>query len=303
MNTPTTLAHRKIAFTPVVCLCLAATWLIWGSMYLAIKWALDSFPPFYQMGTQFIVAGVLLGAYALWSGSRLPTARQWIGASVLGALLLGGGYGFTALAQTGVGSGLVVAFNAVVPTLIAVAELPYGVRPTRMQAIGIVLGLSGIVMLSQGQGFGASPLGLVSMCVACLTWTLGSVWAVHGLPGGARIHLAEGFMGHASQMLVGGILLLLGSWLVGEHPVWPPDTRGLLSWVYLMVCGSLIGYTAYMVLLERTTPGLAASYTYVNPVVAMTLGVALGDELVTGFEWFSVAIVLAGVVLLMWRRA
>jgi drug/metabolite transporter (DMT)-like permease len=302
MNTAMAVARPRISFTPVVCLCLAATWLIWGSMYLAIKWALDSFPPFYQMGTQFVVAGLLLGAFSLARGAALPSAVQWLGAAVLGALLLGGGYGFTALAQTGVGSGLVVAFGAVVPTLVALAELPYGIRPKRIQAVGIGLGLAGIVMLSQGQGFGASLTGLLSMCVACVTWAVGSVWAVHGLPGGYRLQLAPGFMGHASQMLVGGLLLLIGAWAVGEQPTWPPDPRALASWAYLVVCGSLIGYTAYMLLLERTTPGLASSYTYVNPVVAIVLGLALGDETVSAFEWIAVAVVLLGVVLLMWRR-
>jgi len=296
-------ARPATLYTPVVLLCLGATWLIWGSMYLAIKWALDSFPPFYQMGSQFVVAGMLLGAVALLRGAPLPNRRQWAGAAVLGALLLGGGYGFTALAQTSVGSGLVVAFGAVVPSLVALAELPYGIRPNARQTLGIVLGLAGIVLLSQGQGFGGSLAGLLSMCVACVTWSLGSVWAVHGLPGGARLHLAPGFMGHASQMLVGGGLLLLAAWAVGEQPAWPPAGRALASWCFLVVCGSLIGYTAYMLLLERTSPSLAASYTYVNPVVAIVLGVALGEEVVTAFEWLAVGVVLAGVVLLMWPRA
>lgn len=303
MNTPSATAGPATLYSPVVLLCLGATWFIWGSMYLAIKWALDSFPPFYQMGTQFLVAGCLLGAFALLRGAALPNRRQWAGAAVMGALLLGCGYGFTALAQTSVGSGLVVAFGAIVPTLVALAELPYGIRPNRRQAVGIALGLVGIVLLSQGQGFGASLMGLLAMCVACLAWSLGSVWSVHGLPGGARIHLAPGAMGHASQMLIGGALLLIGAWAVGEHPVWPPQSRALASWAYLMVCGSLISYSAYMVLLERTTPSLAASYTYVNPVVAIVLGVALGEEAVTGFEWLAVGIVLLGVVLLVWRRS
>jgi drug/metabolite transporter (DMT)-like permease len=303
MNSPTATVIAANRFTPVVLLCLGATWFIWGSMYLAIKWALDSFPPFYQMGTQFLVAGCLLGAFALLRGARLPDRRQWAGAAVMGALLLGCGYGFTALAQTSVGSGLVVAFGAVVPTLVALAELPYGIRPNRRQVAGIGLGLVGIVLLSQGQGFGASLMGLLAMCVACVAWSLGSVWSVHGLPGGARLHLAPGSMGHASQMLIGGALLLIGAWAVGEQPVWPPGGRALASWAYLMVCGSLISYSAYMVLLERTTPGLAASYTYVNPVVAIVLGVALGEEVVTSFEWLAVGIVLCGVVLLVWRRS
>lgn len=272
-------------------------------MYLAIKWALVSFPPFYQMGSQFLAAGALLAVIARMRGAAWPTRREWMGGAVLGFLLLGIGYGLTAMAETSISSGLVVAFNAVVPTLLVLAEWPYGVRPAARQITGVVIGLIGIVMLTQGQGFSASLAGLLAISGACVAWALGSVWAVHGLPGGAKISTAPGSMGHASQMLIGGLLLLLASWAVGEAPMWPPQPLALASWAYLAFAGSLISYTAYMVLLERTTPSLAASYTYVNPVVALALGVTLGHEQVTAFEWVAVCVVLAGVVLLLWRRA
>ena len=221
----------------------------------------------------------------------------------MGALLISGGYGFMALAETSVGSGLVVAFTAIVPTMVVLGEWPYGVRPGRRQAAGVAIGLIGIVMLTQGQSFGASIAGLLAVIASCATWTIGSVWSVHGLPGGARVHTAPGFMGHASQMLVGGVLLLLASSVIGEKPGWPPAPLALLCWGYVAVAGSLISYSAYLILLERTTPALATSYTYVNPVVALLLGVTLGQELVTGYEWLAVAIVLSGVVLLMWPRS
>ena len=271
-------------------------------MYLAIKWALVSFPPLYQMGTQFLMAGAVLAAVSRLRGDAWPDRSQWIGGAVLGLLLLGAGYGLTALAETSVSSGLVVAFNAVVPTLIALLEWRYGVRPAPRQIAGICIGLAGIIMLTQGQGFSASPFGLLAISGACVAWSLGSVWAVHGLPGGARLNLAPGFMGHASQMLTGGLMLLAVSVAVGEHPSWPPQPVALASWVYLAIAGSLISYTAYMLLLERTTPSLAASYTYVNPIVALALGVKLDGEVVSGFEWLAVSVVLAGVILLLWRR-
>lgn len=282
--------------------CLAATWFVWGSMYLAIKWALVSFPPFFQMGSQFLAAGVLLAAVARIRGAAWPSRREWLSGAVLGCLLLGVGYGFTAIAETSISSGLVVAFNAVVPTLLVLAEWPYGVRPAPRQLAGVAIGLGGVVMLTQGQGFSASLTGLLAISCACIAWVLGSVWAVHGLPGGARLSTAPGSMGHASQMLIGGVLLLILSWVVGEVPSWPPQPRALASWIYLAFAGSLISYTAYMILLERTTPSLAASYTYVNPIVALVLGITLGNELVTSFEWLAVSIVLVGVALLLWRR-
>ena len=303
MNTGSATHGSRDAWPPVVLACLAATWFLWGTMYLAIKWALVSFPPFYQMGSQFVVAGAVLTVVARIRGSAWPNAREWLGGAIMGALLISGGYGFMALAESSVGSGLVVAFTAIVPTMVVLGEWPYGVRPDRRQVTGVAFGLVGIVMMTQGQGFGASLAGLLAVITSCTTWTLGSVWSIYGLPGGAKVHTAAGFMGHASQMLVGGAILLIASWTIGEKPTWPPAPLALLCWGYVAIAGSLISYTAYLLLLERTTPALATSYTYVNPVVALLLGVTLGQEVVSRFEWLAVAIVLCGVILLMWPRA
>ena len=290
------------ALPGLIVACLAATWLIWGSTYLAIKWALISFPPFFQMGTRFLAAGLLLGLFAAWRGARWPARNEWLSAAILGALMLGGDYGATALAQVSVSSGLVVAFIAVVPALVALAEWPYGVRPSRAQAAGITLGLVGVLMLAQGQGFSGSLSGLLALAVACTTWSVGSVWARHGLPGGRQLTLAPGAAGYASQMLAGGLLLLALSALLGEQPSSHPDARALASWVYLVVAGSLVGFSAYMVLLQRTSAALASSYTFVNPVIGLVLGVLLGGEVVSGFEWAAAGVVCAGVVLLLMGR-
>ncbi len=290
------------ALPPLIVACLAATWLIWGSTYLAIKWALVSLPPFFQMGTRFVAAGLLLGAWAAWRGAAWPTPRQWSSAFVLGALLLGGGYGLTAVAQTHVSSGLVVAFIAIVPALVALAQLPYGVRPTRLEAAGIALGLAGVVGLTQGAGFSASWPGLLAIALACLSWSVGSVWALHGLPGGRGLALAPGAAGYASQMLAGGLLLLATSWVAGETPGWPVDARALASWLYLVVAGSIIGFSAYMVLLQRTSAALASSYTFVNPVIGLLLGVTLGGETISAGEWLAAAVIAGGVLMLLAGR-
>lgn len=295
--------HATRAPRTLVLGCLAVTWFVWGSMYLAIKWSLDAFPPFLLMGSQFVAAGLLLGGACRLRGAPWPRAAQWLGAVVLGALLLGGGYGFTALAETQVGSGLVVAFGAIVPTLIAIAEVPYGRKPGRRQAAGIVIGLAGIVLLTQGKGFGASPLGLLYITLACVTWVIGSVWAIYGLPGGRALRCAPGLMGCASQMFAGGLLLLGAAQFAGETLAWPPPAAAAWSWLYLMFAGSLAGYTAYMLLLEHTSATLAASYTYVNPVVALALGIWLDGERVSAMEFVAIGAVLAGVVLLLWAPA
>jgi drug/metabolite transporter (DMT)-like permease len=254
------------------------------------------------MGSRFVAAGLLLGAFALWRGAHWPNRGEWFSALVLGALMLGGGYGATAMAQTSISSGLVVAFIAVVPALVALAQWPYGVRPSRLETAGITLGLAGVWLLTQGQGFTASPTGLLAIGLACITWSLGTVWAMHGLPGGRRLTLAPGAAGFASQMLAGGALLLAASWLAGEQPVLPPDDRALASWFYLVVAGSLVGFSAYMVLLQRTSAALASSYTFVNPLIGLVLGATIGGEYISGFEWSAAGVVSAGVVLLLLGR-
>jgi drug/metabolite transporter (DMT)-like permease len=282
--------------SPIVLACLAATWLIWGSTYFAIKIALISFAPFFQMGSRFLVAGLLLLAWCRWRGTALPQPRQWRNAAVVGALMLGGGMGFTAVAEVSVGSGLVVAFIAVVPMMIALVNRCYGVRTGRMEAAGIGVGLVGVLLLTQGEGFQASLSGLIAITVACVTWSIGSVLSQRTLP------LAPGAMGFASEMVCGGAVLLLLSALTGEQINWQPEPRALAAWAYLVVMGSLLAFNAYMVLLSRASAGLASSYTFVNPVIAMLLGVALGGETVSGFEWTAVSVVLAGVLLLLAAR-
>ena len=293
----TTLASRSLQASPLsgllLLLCLAATWLVWGSTYLAIKYALISFPPFFQMGTRFLFAGALLIAWMRWRGAPWPDATQWRNALLVGTLMLGGGMGGTAYAEVTVGSGLVVAFIAVVPLMIAALNRLYGVKPSRLELAGIGVGLAGVLMLTQGAGFQASPAGLAAIAIACVTWSIGSVLSQRSLP------LAPGATGFASEMICGGVVLLLLSVLNGETPQWPTQPVAAAAWFYLVVFGSLIAFNAYMVLLSRASAGLASSYTFVNPVIAMLLGVAVAGEVVTGFEWLAAAVVLVGVVLML----
>jgi drug/metabolite transporter (DMT)-like permease len=277
---------------PLVIACLAATWLVWSSTYLAIKYALVSLPPFFQMGTRFLVAGALLLAWAAWRGAPMPGATQWRNAAVVGALMLGGGMGGTAYAELTVSSGLVVAFIAVVPVLIALFNLPFGIRPSRLETAGMLVGLAGVLMLTQGAGFAGSPSGLAAIALACVAWSVGSVLSQRRFP------LAPGAAGFASEMIAGGTVLMLLSGLAGERPAWPPAPAALAAWLYLVVFGSLIAFSAYMLLLARTSAALASSYTLVNPLLGMLLGIVFGAEVVTGWEWLAALVLLGGVVLL-----
>jgi drug/metabolite transporter (DMT)-like permease len=222
-----------------------------------------------------------------------PDRRQWRNALVVGTLMLGGGMGGTALAEVSVGSGLVVAFIAVVPLMIAALNLLWRVVPGRLELAGIAVGLAGVLMLTQGAGFQASPAGLAAIVVACLTWSLGSVLSQRSLP------LAPGATGFASEMICGGVVLLALSLLAGERPAWPPQPVAVAAWFYLVGFGSLIAFNAYMLLLARAPAGLASSYTFVNPVIAMLLGVAVAGEVVSSFEWLAAGVVLVGVVLML----
>lgn len=287
-------------WSPLVAACLAATWLIWGSTYYAIKLALVSLPPFVQMGSRFVAAGLLMLAWTTWRRAPLPSRRQWAHAAIVGTLMLGGGMGGTAYAEQTVGSALVVAFIAIVPVLIALLWMIWGRFPNQRETAGIGIALAGVLLLTQGAGFQSSWPGLAAIAIACVTWSVGSVLTQRTLA------LAPGAVGFASEMLCGGVSLLALAALGGEWPImrqyWPPQPIAVGAWLYLVVAGSLLAFNAYMVLLARVPPLLASSYCYVNPVIAMLLGTLAGGEVVTGREWGAAAVILIGVVILLLDR-
>jgi drug/metabolite transporter (DMT)-like permease len=282
--------------TPLVIGCLAATWLIWGSTYLVIRIALIGFPPFFMMATRFLCAGCLLLIWQLARGAKLPSLREWRNALLVGALMLGGGMGGTAYAEQTIASGLVVAFIAVIPLLLIVINLAFRVYPRRGELLAVAVGFGGVIMLTQGAGIHASPAGLFAVALGSLGWALGSVLSQRGFV------LAPGATGFATELICGGVALLLMSALGGEPWQWPTQSSAWMAWLYLVTFGSLIAFNAYMVLLARTTTTLASSYTLVNPLVALFLGVTLGKETVSTWEWAASGIVMSGVVLLFISR-
>lgn len=291
MNTAV-LRSLHSAKAPLLLPSLLACYLVWGSTYLAIRWALVSFPPFFQMGTRFLAAGVLMMAWVLWRGGPLPSLRQWRNALAVGSLMLGAGMGLMASSELYIGSGLVAAFIAVVPMLVCGWGLLVGLRPGRLELAGMAVGLAGVLLLVRGASFSAAPAGLAYIAAATLAWSLGSVLSTTRLP------LAPGAAGFASEMLCGGAVLMLVSLATGEQFAGSPEPLALAAWVYLVVFGTLIAFSAYLYLLAHASPAVATSYAFVNPVIALLLGVALANEAVTAGEWLACGVILFGVFLI-----
>jgi drug/metabolite transporter (DMT)-like permease len=280
--------------SPRILACLAATWFIWGSTYLAIKFALISLPPYLQMGSRFVVAGLALMLWMKFRGATMPSAIQWRNALIVGALMLGGGMGGVANAEQTIASGLVVTFIAVQPMLQAALLSLWKIYPTRLECLGIVIGLVGVVMLVNGQGFSSSVAGLIAITSAISAWAVGSVLSQKLTP------LAPGATGFGSEMLMGGLVLLGLSGINGEHVTFPLAAESVIAWAYLVIFGSLIAFNAYMVLLDQAPPALATSYSFVNPIIALILGVSFGQEMISQWEWFSATIIVAGVILIVY---
>ena len=293
MNTTPGERASSPPLSPLVVGCLAATWLIWGSTYLAIRFALVGFAPYFLMATRFVCAGALLLGWQMARGAAMPSLIEWRNALLVGTLMLGGGMGGVAFAEQTIASGLVVAFIAVIPLLLVVINIIFGVHPRRIELLAVTVGLAGVLMLTQGSGIRGSPAGLLAITLGTTGWALGSVLSQRGF------RLAPGATGFASEMLCGGLALFVMSALRGESWHWPLELSAWLSWAYLVVLGSLIAFNAYMLLLARTSASLAASYSLVNPVVGLCLGVTLGGEAVSAWEWLASGVVMIGVVLLL----
>ncbi|HVL75749.1 MAG TPA: drug/metabolite exporter YedA [Noviherbaspirillum sp.] len=280
----------------LVLICLLTVYLVWGSTYLAIHFALESFPPFLLMGTRFLVAGTLLYLFLCLRGTPQPSARQWRDGAVVGVLLLGGGMGLTAVAQQYVSSGMTAVFIASAPLMFALWAGLFGDWPGGRDWIGILAGFGGAALLASGAEFAAQPIGIVALVGAVSCWTFGSVLSQK------KLTVAPGPMGFASEMLAGGVFLVVLGLLRGEVLAGPFETRALLAWMYLITAGSLVAFSAYMYLLSKVSPALASSYAYVNPVIAVLLGVWLANEKVVAHELVAMAVILASVILLTTSR-
>lgn len=277
-----------------------ALYVIWGSTYLVIRIGVEYWPPLLLAGIRFVIAGTLMYAFLRWRGAPAPTWAQWKAAGVIGILLLSCGNGAVSIAEhTGVASGVAALAVATVPLFTLLCGYFWGARNTRLEWAGIVLGLIGIGMLNLGSNLQSSPTGAALLVFAAAAWAFGSVWSRH-LP------LPQGAMASAVEMLVGGVVLLIGSAVSGERLESLPPVEGWVALAYLIFFGSIIAFNAYMYLLKNVRPAAATSYAYVNPAVAVLLGIVFVGETIGIEEALAMAVIISAVVLIglpQWRRA
>ncbi len=276
----------------------AALYLIWGSTYLVIRIGVESWPPLLMAGLRFVIPALLLLPLLRLRGVPWPTRRQWLYTGVLGVLLLSIGNGAVTMAEDlGVASGVAALAIATVPLFTLLFGLLWGQRPRALEWTGIALGLLGIALLNLGDNLQASPLGAALLLSAAASWAFGSMWS-------KQLDLPQGFMLVACQMLGGGVVLLAASALTGERLEQAPSLAGWGALLYLIVFGSLIAFSAYLYLLKTVRPAAATSYAYVNPVVAVLLGIVFAGEQINTAEWLAMAVILAAVLLIglpQWR--
>ena len=271
---------------------LSCTYFIWGSTYLAIKFGIESFPPFLMAGLRFVIAGIILYVVVRLMGSPNPTRKQWLAATAIGILLPAIGNGTVSYVQQTISSSVAALSIATAPIWMAIFSSIWGHHISRQEWLGIAIGLCGIVLLNIGGSLHGDYTSAALLIFAAASWSFGSVWSKH-------LDTPLGLMAPASQMLMGGIALMIFSAFQGETY---PIVISAKSWgamLFLVVLGSLVAYSAYQYLLKNVRPLVASSNTFVNPVVAFTVGIWFANETVTKTEYAALMVILVGVFLVL----
>ncbi|HAX3032974.1 drug/metabolite exporter YedA [Escherichia albertii] len=270
---------------------LFALYIIWGSTYFVIRIGVESWPPLMMAGVRFLAAGILLMAFLLLRGHKLPPLRPLLNAALIGLLLLAVGNGMVTVAEhQNVPSGIAAVVVATVPLFTLCFSRLFGIKTRKQEWLGIAIGLAGIVMLNSGGNLSGNPWGAILILIGSVSWAFGSVY-------GSRITLPVGMMAGAIEMLAAGVALMLASMIAGEKLTVVPSVSGFLAVGYLALFGSIIAINAYMYLIRNVSPALATSYAYVNPVVAVLLGTGLGGETLSKIEWLALGVIVFAVVL------
>jgi drug/metabolite transporter (DMT)-like permease len=284
--------HWKIAIA------FLAVYLCWGMTYLAMRVAVEDIPPHLMSGARFLVAGAVLYAWTRRRGDPPPTLTEWRGATIVGAFLLLGGNATVAWAEQQVPSGLAAVLIAVVPLWMVGLEWAHGgPRPGKWVIAGLLLGLAGVALLVSTRGDSTSqvnPVGAVMLILASASWAWGSVISKSApLP-------QSPFLATSMEMIAGGVLLLLAAAVAGQFADFRPtevSADAVLAWLFLVIFGSLVGFTAYIWLLGVTSIAKVGTYAYVNPIVAVFLGWAILGEIVTMRTVLAALVILIGVAL------
>ena len=275
---------------------LAGLYLIWGSTYLAARYSLETLPPLTSAGYRFFLAGLILYTGLRLRGRSDPGLRAWLLSLVAGGFMLLGGSGLLALAIGRVPSGLAAVVIASVGMWTPLFSGLFGVWPRRQEWVGILIGLIGVGLLNWEGGLKGYPWGTILLILSAMSWALGSVLS-------ARLPAPAVPMPSALQMVSGGLLLVIAGHLHGEHLAGPVSLRSGLAFAYLLVVGSVLGFSLYGYLLDTVSPALATSYAYVNPLVAVILGVVLGGEKIGPVGVLALFLILLAVATVVAARS
>src|SRR3954470_10108166 len=282
----------------------AALYLIWGSTYLGILFAIQTIPPLLMAGARFLVAGVILYAIARWRGAPKASLANWRTALIIGGCLLLGGNSGVTLAEQYVSSGLASVIVATVPIYMAVLAWWSGIAPRPMPIVwlGLAGGFAGVAILlapalhfSSGET-GHPGIGMLILLCSSFIWSAGSIYSRKAKSASPPLLLA------AQQMICGGVLLTVAGLLIGEHHRFDASRISPLSvgaFAYLVIIGALVGYTAYIFLLRHCPPAKVATYAYVNPIVAVILGALFARETLSGRSVLAAGLIIGSVAMVI----
>jgi drug/metabolite transporter (DMT)-like permease len=283
----------------------ATIYLVWGSTYLAIRVAVETLPPFLMAGARFLLAGAVLAGWLIATGGFRATARQWRDNAIIGTFLLLGGNGLVVWAEQSVPSGLTALIIGVTPLAMVLTEWawPGGHRPPPLTGGGLVLGFAGVAWLAapadNAAHGGLNPGGVAAILAACAFWAFGSIY------GRRRRQPAEPLTASALQMLGGGVALMLAAAAHGDltgFSLAAVAARSWLAFAYLILVGSLVGYSTFVWLMKHSTPARVSTYAYVNPVVAVFLGWLILGEPVSGRTLAAAAVIVLSVAIITTQR-
>jgi drug/metabolite transporter (DMT)-like permease len=287
-----------------IIIAFAALYLVWGSTYLGIRFAIDSIPPFLMAGMRFLLAGVIMYGIAWSQGAGKSSWANWRTSLIIGACLLLAGNGGVTISEQYIDTGLAALIVAIVPIYIVILGWATGMsaKPAPIVWLGLIGGFVGVgILLGPALRFSSNggrhpAIGMSILLVSSFIWSAGSLYSR------SAKHAASPFLTAAQQMLCGGLLLLIAGMVTGELRSFHPRSISMLSlasFVYLVIIGAVVGYTAYIWLLRHCEPAKVATYAYVNPIVAVLLGAAFAGETLSMRVLIAAALIIGSVAIVI----